>query len=95
MNQQLSKRSFLDKCIKDKDSKIVIAQRPNLPILIFVVCFILSKLVSSSNFQNIFSSLGTLFLFAWAWLEISSGVNYFRRFIGAIVIAIIIFGIIY
>jgi hypothetical protein len=40
--------------------------------------------------QDIFASIGSLFLFAWAWLEISSGVNYFRRLVGGIVIGVII-----
>ena len=92
MKQQLNNRTFIDKCFKDDDNNIVIAQRPNIPILIFIVFFVLSKLVSSTYLQDVFSMLGTLFLFAWAWLEVSLGINYFRRSLGVIVIAIIVLG---
>lgn len=93
MKKLTTDQSFLDKCFKDKNNKVTIGQRPNLPILLFLSFFLLSKVVESPNLQEILSSIGTLFLFAWAWLELTTGANYLRRLLGFTVIVVIIYGI--
>lgn len=93
MKKLTTDQSFLDKCFKDKNNAVVIGQRPNLPIFLFILSFLLSKLVESPNLQESFSSIGTLFLFAWAWLELTEGANYLRRLLGFTVMVIIFYGI--
>ncbi len=75
----------------NKEGKVVIVQLPNVPILLalfFVIGGMLPNL--SPELQSLFSILATSFLFVWAYLEITQGVNYFRRALGAVVMIFII-----
>lgn len=78
---------------KDKNGRVVIFQFPNLPLLAWILFTILNLLLGSKypKLQHLFSMLSFGFIFTWAWLEISSGVNYFRRALGLLVLVIIIF----
>lgn len=55
----------------------VIAQKPNAPLILTFVFYILQQVV-----------IAHFFLFIWAILEIFFGVNLFRRFLGVIVICL-------
>lgn len=72
---------------KDKSGKIVIAQWPNLPLWFALFFFVLENF-STGTIQL----LGTSGLFAslvvWSYLEISSGVNGFRKLLGVIVMVL-------
>lgn len=75
---------------KDKNGRVVIAQTPNLPLIGWMI-FTILNLLWSSNQPQIHALFGTLsfgFIFTWAWLELTDGVNYFRRTLGLIVIII-------
>lgn len=86
----MSNQSFIDKFYKDKDGKVVIAQKPNLPILVWVASIIITRL-SSGEIQSIFSLIGFGALFTWAWLEIFQGDSYFRRALGLVVLVFTIY----
>lgn len=77
---------------KDKNGRVVIAQMPNLPLIGWFVFMLLDMLWKShySTDHSIFGTLSFGFIFTWAWLEISSGVNYFRRTLGLLVLSIVV-----
>jgi len=77
---------------KDKQGRIVIAQTPNLPLIVWFIVTIMN-LIWSDNHPRVHYVLNLLsfgFIFTWAWLEIAYGVNYFRRTLGLLVIIIAI-----
>jgi hypothetical protein len=75
---------------KDKEGNIVVAQRPNLPLLVWAVASVLSFVPSSELIREIFSLIAFGSLFTWAWLELFHGACPFRRFLGAIVLIVVV-----
>lgn len=75
---------------KDKQGRIVIFQAPNSPLIGWFIFTLLSLLWSTNQpkIDYLFAMLSFGFIFTWAWLEITSGVNYFRRALGLIVLII-------
>lgn len=69
---------------RDAQGRIVIAQWPNYPLWIAIVCFILTRLsipvLHDIGFWGLIISL-----LYWSYLEIVSGVNTWRRFLGVVV----------
>ena len=79
-------KTLFDKIFRDSDGNIVIAQPPNLPIIISGMASIL-QLIFTSNLINVGLDLIAFgSLFTWAWLELFQGVNYFRRILGFVVL---------
>lgn len=83
-------QSFWEKCIKDKHGKVVLWQMPNVPLWGWIISTVLAYVFSKGKAHNLFQILAFGSLFAWAYLEITSGINYFRRVLGAIVLIVII-----
>lgn len=79
-------RSFKDKCFKDTDGNVVIFQSPNIPIIGWLVFTIVEKFSISDTVNDVSSLLAFGCLITWGWLELFSGVNYLRRFLGALVL---------
>lgn len=75
---------------KDKAGKTVIAQKPNLPLIMWAIAKLLSLLPTSILVSELFSMIAFGSLFTWAWLEIFSGVNMFRKFLGGIVMVMLL-----
>lgn len=84
------KQTFVDKCFKDKSGTIVIGQKPNIPIIIWLTTLALRIPALPLRLETGIAFIGTGFLFTWAWLELSSGVNYLRRALGLAVLLFII-----
>jgi hypothetical protein len=78
--------------LKDKDGNLTIAQWPNIPIVGWLVFKVFSMLAHDPRLEAGFSAISTAFLFTWAYLEIQSGVNYFRKLLGLIVISALLYG---
>lgn len=78
------KRKFLD-IFRDPKGRIVIWQSPNLLLLVWIACKVLVFAINNNDLDAGFSHLGSASLFAWAYLEVSSGVNTFRKILGLIV----------
>ena len=75
--------TLFNKAFRDSEGNIVLAQTPNLPIIIGIIASLL-KIVFPTGQLNVGLELiafGTLF--TWAWQELFQGVNYFRRVLGA------------
>lgn len=80
------KNTFFDKVFRDSNGNIVVAQMPNLPLIVWIAASLL-KLVITTGVGNIgLDVLAFGSLFTWAWLELFQGVNYFRRALGLAVL---------
>lgn len=75
---------------KDRDGKVVITQKPNLPIIVWFVSVVINKFLSGGVVSQFVSTIGTTAIAVWATLEIISGVNLFRRILGTVVLCIIV-----
>ncbi|MCB9817030.1 hypothetical protein H6795_00640 [Candidatus Nomurabacteria bacterium] len=82
--------SALRKLFTDKNGHIVIAQFPNIPILVWFGAVVATSISTSSTADTVLSTIGTVALASWAFLELVSGVNYFRRSLGLIVLIFLI-----
>jgi len=94
MGSQNKTRSFKDKCFKDEEGNLLLGQKPNLLIIVWVTSVVLMQ-VFEGKLYDFFDLVGFGALFTWAWLEIFSGVNYFRRFLGAIVMILLLYSRVY
>ena len=83
---------LVDKFFHDKNNNLVLWQFPNPSIICWFVFMLISYIIPSGILKTGFASLSSAFLFLWAYLEITQGVSYFRRFLGVIIILIVIFG---
>lgn len=78
---------------KDKDGKVILSQPPNPPILLWFGFSVVAHYINIEYIKNGFNELAAAALFLWAYLEITQGVNYFRRTLGAIVMLFIILSV--
>lgn len=62
----------------------VIGQRPNLPSKVMTVLSVLARLPLPPHVRRTARVIGALAMGWWAWLEITQGVNPFRRLLGVI-----------
>lgn len=76
--------SLLDRTFRDSEGKIVIAQMPNLPILVGLTAILLQLVLPSGKIQTALGLVAFGALFTWAWQELFEGVNYFRRALGLV-----------
>lgn len=82
----MKRQTIIDKVFKDKDGKVVLMQAPNGPILLWAISEVFSEFIAHGTFQKLCSFVAFGALFTWAWMEIFSGVNYFRRGLGVVVL---------
>ena len=78
--------TFFDQVFRDSEGNIVIAQPPNLPLVVGIVATILQLISPIGKFHLGLELIAFGSLFTWAWLELFQGVNYFRRGLGLIVL---------
>ena len=78
--------SLFDRTFRDSQGEIVIAQKPNLPIVVWLAATLLNLLPTTGNIHTGLDAIAFGSLFTWAWLELFGGVNYFRRSLGFIVL---------
>jgi hypothetical protein len=76
----------LRKFITDKHDHVVIWQTPNIPLAIWAILAVLSRLFHHGNARSAAELIGHAAIIVWAILEITSGASYFRRTLGAIVL---------
>jgi thiosulfate reductase cytochrome b subunit len=77
-------RGFVKKTFYDEQGRLAVFAFPNLPLIIWAV----ATLASHFFWHGLFSFIALAALVIWALLEIFQGVNYFRRALGAVVLAI-------
>lgn len=83
---ETSENTLFDRTFRDDNGKIVIAQMPNLPLLVGLAATLLQFILPSGPFQTGIDLVAFGTLFTWAWLELFEGVNYFRRSLGLAVL---------
>jgi hypothetical protein len=81
--------TLISKFVRDRSGKIVLWQTPNIPLIFWFVCVVISYVVPAGARIDI-SSLGTAFLFVWAYMEITGGASYFRRALGFVIFCTIV-----
>ncbi|WP_319422570.1 hypothetical protein [Pleurocapsa sp. FMAR1] len=79
-------KTWFDKIFRDSNGNIVIAQPPNLPIIVWGVASLLKLILTSGLISVGLDLIAFGSLFTWAWLELFQGVNYFRRMLGFVVL---------
>ena len=82
--------TLFDRTFRDSEGNIVIAQMPNLPILVGLAATLLQFILPSGKIQTATELVAFGALFTWAWQELFEGVNYFRRALGLIALVSII-----
>ena len=82
--------TLFDKVFRDREGEIVLAQMPNLPIIVWIVASLLKLVFTTDKISIGLEVIAFGSLFTWAWEELFQGVNYFRRALGFIVLASLI-----
>jgi hypothetical protein len=82
----MMQNSLVDKTFRDDEGNIVIAQMPNLPLIVWIVTSLLTLVFTSGKINTLLDLVAYGSLFTWAWLELFQGVNYFRRTLGLVVL---------
>lgn len=77
---------MLDKIFRDRDGKVVLAQMPNLPLIVWIVASLLRLIFTTGKVNIGLEAIAFGSLFTWAWEELFQGVNYFRRALGLLVL---------
>lgn len=93
---QSSTRRFVDWFLRDRRTgKIVIAQWPNVPLLVFLVATAVRVVASpSGTVRTVVSVVAGVALAWWSIDEIVRGVNPFRRMLGGVVLAVMVVGLV-
>ena len=92
----MMENTLVDKTFRDSNGKIVLAQMPNLPLIVWIVASLLALLFTNGKINTVLVLLADGSLFTWAWMELFQGVNYFRRLLGlAVFIGIIVWKLMY
>jgi hypothetical protein len=78
-------RSAVDWTFRDRTTgKIVIAQWPNVPLALWLICIVISRLAHPhGGWGTLVKVVGTIALVIWAGDEVARGVNPWRRALGA------------
>ena len=72
---------MLSRLFLTKDGKFVVGQRPNISIIVFVVLKIAASFFHGNLSHGLNVAAG-IALIIWSGLEITTGVNLFRRLLG-------------
>jgi hypothetical protein len=83
---KVMENTLVDKTFRDSDGNIVIAQMPNLPLIVWIVASILTLIFTTGVGNTVLDVVANGSLFTWAWMELFQGVNYFRKSLGLVVL---------
>ncbi len=78
--------TFFNQVFRDTEGKIVLAQMPNLPLIVWFGASLLKIIFTTGKINIGLDILAFGSLFTWAWEELFQGVNYFRRALGLVVL---------
>lgn len=87
---EVKETTLFDRTFRDSEGNIVIAQMPNLPLLVGLAATLLQFILPSGKIQTGAELVAFGALFTWSWQELFEGVNYFRRALGLIALVSII-----
>lgn len=83
---------MLSRFFLTKDGTFVVGQSPNVSIIVFVILKIAS-LISHGSVSHGLNIAAGIALIIWSGLEITSGVNLFRRLLGGVCLILGIFSL--
>jgi hypothetical protein len=86
--------TLFDRLFRDAAGQIVIWQPPNLPIVIWVSATLLKLVFQTGQVKLVLDLLAFSSLLYWSFLEITQGVNYFRRDLGVVVLIVLTISVI-
>ena len=75
-----------DRFFRDKDGKVVLAQSPNLPKLVWLASLCLQLVIKTGTMATVLEYISITALAVWAGLELFKGDTYFRKTLGLIVL---------
>jgi hypothetical protein len=87
---EIREDTLFDRIFRDSEGNIVIAQPPNLPLIVGIVASLLKLIVTTGHIYLVLDLVAFGALFTWAWEELFQGVNYFRRALGLIALVALI-----
>ncbi len=79
------------KFIQDRHGKLAVWQEPNLPLKVWAGAMILGWLWPIGTAKNLLHLISFGSLFAWSYLEITSGSSTYRRVLGSTVLLYILY----
>lgn len=71
---------------RDPNGHITLWQYPNIALWGWIITIAINHFAKNEKL----AAIGTAFLLAWAIMELVSGVNYFRRLLGLLVIVVVV-----
>jgi len=77
----------LESFFKDKNGRVVLWQPPNALLYGWIISRALLLPFSDGAMGSALRYVSTALLIVWACLELTKGVNYFRRLLGMVVLA--------
>ena len=83
------RNSFIEKCYKDKEGRVVVTQIPNTALVVFVLSSVVTH-ITQGTVNQIAELVAFGTIFTWAWLEVFQGVNYLRRALGLAILVLIV-----
>jgi hypothetical protein len=78
-------KTFISKAFYDKDGHLILFQVPNVPLILCLISAILGMVLTGIP-QTVAILIFNASFLSWAILELTTGVNYFRRSLGLIAI---------
>jgi hypothetical protein len=81
----------LQNLFQDKEGRVVIFQKPNVPIIVWAMSMVIARL-THGEVRDRFELLAFIALATWALMEILWGSTTFRRILGAVVLIVIVVG---
>jgi hypothetical protein len=87
-------KKYLRSFITDKRDRMVLWQKPNPPLLVWLGLTIISHLIRSGRMHDIAKWSASSALLYWAYLEIKDGASPFRRTLGIVVFVWIVIQVI-
>src|SRR4051794_5098491 len=80
-----------DRWVHDDQGNLVVWQKPNLPLIVWIVARGLELVVRRGAPGRLMATIAFGALFTWAWLELFEGASYLRRVLGLVVLAAIVY----
>lgn len=85
-----NEHKWYQRMFENAEGKIILAQVPNVPLIGWIVFSILTQINILQEYSTGFSMLSRAFLFVWSYLELTEGVNSFRKILGLGVMCVLL-----
>lgn len=88
----MSEPATTDRWFHDAQGRLVVFQRPNLPLIVWLVTRLAGVVMKHGLPSRLLDAVGFGALFTWAWLELFEGSSRFRRVLGGAAIVGLVAG---